>query len=377
VDTAVGKVCEIKGTSNMWCGLMRRQTLATFVTVSWLLTTVVDAAEPVITYDPQTGGVRLIQKDEVGRKVTSQFLVKAKGRREVSQVYGNVTGVLFQATAKATRPSDSPIKLTYRLSGDHDATLEVAFGQTQVTSDAPAWIWAVAARFADHDCTAAVTLRDEPPGAIESIFARRWKREHSGRLVWAQYHPAVDDTVVGFMLLAADAVMGDPVRLRTLTNGLVDFEKYSTHLAPQDQQKSHQAALALHAIIQTNSEPGDRVMLNDVDAAFRFHAVNGKLLVEGSPSYHFARELRQGVFQEAEQLNQLCEKNRHLLLDVNPIVTSTVQEFSRLVAFFNYVDETDPDELDEFVQSLQPVLARIPALRTPIAVPLTSRPSQP
>ncbi|HIF31171.1 MAG TPA: hypothetical protein EYQ75_05800 [Planctomycetaceae bacterium] len=352
------------------------QTLATLFAVSFLSTVVF--AGPVISYDPQTSAVRLVEKNEVGSKVTSQFRVKAKGTQEVSQAYGSVAGVLFQATAQPSRPiKNGSIELAYRLDGNHDAILVATIGQNEVTSEVPAWVWAVAARFANHDCTGAVTLLDRPQSVSEKIFERRWRVENGtrGRLLWVRYHPAVDDTLIGFFLLTADAMLADPEKLRTMTDGLVDFDKYSGYsMMTRDGKRKSQAAYALNAIIKLKSRPGDYAMLNDLDSGFRFEAVNGKLNVSGVPSYHFAREVQGGIFRAAHQLNVASAENRHLFHDINPLVNKTVADFSRLVAFFNYVAETDPEELDAFVQSLGPVFDRIPTLETPIAVPLANPP---
>ena len=359
----------------MFTGLAKCQTAATLLVVAFLTAKVL--AGPTISYDPRMGVVRLVQKNDIGGTVTSQFHEKARGAQAVSQAYATTTGVLFQATAQASRPiKSSPIELAYRLNGNHDATLVATIGKNRVTSEVPAWVWAVAARFADHDCTGAVTLLDQPNSAVEKNFERRWRRENGsrGRLLWVRYHPAVDDTLIGFFLLTADAMLADPESIRTMTDGLVEFEQYSGYSMTVDRSKSRRAAYALNAIIDLKSRPGDHAMLNDVDAAFRFEAVNGRLHIDGVPSYHFAREVQHGVFRDADHLNAVVANNRQLFFDVNPMVNKTVTDFAKLVAFFNYVNETDPHELDEFVESLKPVFDRIPTLSTPIAVPLSNPP---
>ncbi len=333
-------------------------------------------AGPVISFDPLAGGVRLVQKVDVDGEVTSQFLVKAKGASAVFKLHGTLTGVLFQATAL---PGDSlkslPINLSYRLKGDHDAVLCVTLGNNQVTSDVPAWVWAVAAKFAEHEASGAVMLTDEPRTRAEKRFERRWhgKNGLSERLLWARYHPAVDDTLMGFFLLTADAMVGDPVHMRTITNGLKDFEKYSGYSLTTDHVKSGRAARALDTIISLEARPGDCAMLNDVDETIVFTISNGELRISGVPNYHFARETQAGVFEEIKQLTGICRKNRHLFLDVNPVVYKTIADFAKLVAFFNYIDETDPDRLDAFVNDLKPVMDRIPTIDAPIALPLPAR----
>ena len=284
--------------------------------------------------------------------------------------------MLFQATA---RPGGSlkslPIKLSYRLKGDHDAVLCVNFGKHKVTSDAPAWVWAVAAKFANHDATGAVTLIDRPPTRTEQRFERRWhaKNGFGKRLLWARYHPAVDDTLMGFFLLTADAIVGDPEHVRRLPNGLKDFEKYSGYSLTFDRVKSRRAARTLDTLISLMAKSGDCAMLNDVEETFVFKMASGQLRISGVPFYRFARKTRSGVFREINELTGMCRKNRHLFRDVNPLVNRTIADFAKLVAFFNYIGKTNPDELDAFVNNLKPVLDRIPTIETPNALPLPAR----
>ncbi len=340
------------------------------------LTAVPVTAGPVISFDPQAGGVRLVRKGDVGDEVSSRFVVKAKGPVAVSKVYGTIVGVLLQATA---RPGDKlkslPIELSYRLQGDHNAVLCATIGKHKVVSDVPAWVWAVAARFADHGATGAVTLLDRPRTRAERSFERRWHGKHGfdERLLWARYHPAVDSTLMGFFLLAADATVGDPEHMRSITEGLQDFDKYSGYTLSVDGQRSSQAARTLDTLISLKAQPGDRAMLNDVDETYAFTIAKGKLQTSGVPNYRFSRETRAGEFTEISELTRVCRQNRHLFVEINPLVYTVVGDFAQLVAFFNYIDETDPDELDAFVDELQPVFDRIPTIETHIALPLPAR----
>lgn len=334
------------------------------------------SAGPVISFDPQTGGIRLVQKGDLDGKTTSRFVVKATGSAAVSRAYATVTGVLFQATA---RPADAlrsqPIRLSYRLQGEHDAVLNVAIGTHKATSDAPAWVWAVAARFASHEATGAVTLIDGPSTPTERKFERRWRAGNvpGKRLLWARYHPALDDTLMGFFLMTADAFIGDPEHVRTLPSGLKHFQKYSRYPPTLDRARSRPAARALDAIISLKAKPGDRAMLNDVDERFVFAIAGGHLQISGVPNYRFARKGRAGAFREITDLTEVCRKNRRLIRNANPLLERTVADFARLAAFFRYVGRSNPDAFHAFVKNLTPVLERIPTIKTPIAVPLRAR----
>ncbi len=331
-------------------------------------------AQPEVRYDSQQGGVELVQKSDVGGSVKSTFVVTAKGASEVTRAHGNASGVLFQSAARPDAPLRSlPIRLSHELKGEDNAVLHVSIGDHQLTSEAPAWVWAVAARFADHDATAAITMSDNPETSAEKVYERRWRTKNTGRLVWVRYHPEVDDTLIGFFLAASDAIAGDAENIRTITGGLADFKQLGSYSHEFDHAKSRQAARTLDGIISLKAKPGDYVMLNDVNEPFVFSAANGKLGISGSPHYHFGRKDSRGEFYEIESLTVICRKNHHLLVQTNPLIYKIVDDFNQHVAFFNYIHETEPEQLDTFIARLQPVLDRIPRMKTPIAMPLSVR----
>jgi hypothetical protein len=334
------------------------------------------AAGPLISFDPDASDVRLIRQADVGGDVDKQFIITAKGAQAVSEVYGNVSGVLFQAAARPDAALQSlPIDLSYALKGEYNAVLRVTIGDRAVTSRAPAWIWAVAAQFADHEATAAITIRDTPPTTIEKRFRQRWLATSTSteRLLWVRYHPAVDDTLIGFLLFTADAMLANAQSTRTITAGLRDFQQYSDYQVAMDPAKSRRAARMLDGLITLESRPGDIAMLNDVDEAFVFTIDNRNLRIGGRPNYHFARKTTSNGFREVGKLTEIFRKNRNLVSEVNPLVYTAAADFAKLVAFFNYVDQVDPDELDEFVRRLKPVLERIPTTGTPIGLVLRTR----
>ena len=334
------------------------------------------AGGPVVAYDPKAGGVRLVKRADLVGETAGPLLVRATGAKAVAEAHGNLTGVLFQATARPSATLASlPIGLSYTERGECDALLRVSLGDRTAVSDSPAWIWAVAAKFAQHEATGAVTLNDQPQTAAEQRFARRWRHDHRDdeRLVWARYHPVLEDSLVGFFLVTADAMLGDAQNIRTLPNGLANFEQSSGVSLAIDDAKSRRAASTLDELIRLESQPGDCVMLNDVDEAFVFTIADGKLQISGSPRYHYSRQTQASRFQEVERLNEIFRENQHIYAETNPRVYQTVADFAGLVAFFNYVEARDRSRLAAFVDSLEPVFDRIPNIETPIAVPLAGR----
>jgi len=332
-------------------------------------------AQPVIEFDPRLGGMELVEKDEIGGPFNSHVVIRAIGSEEVARNHGNLTGVLFQATAQpVSAQTSAPVKLSYAMRGQHNAALHVSIGKDQGVCEAPAWIWVIAAKFAKHRATGAVTLVDDPQTPAEKRFHRRWRTRHGAdqRLVWARYHPVLDDTLMGFFLLTADALAGDAQHARTLPLGLINFEKHAGYPVALDPRRSRQAASDLDEIIRLRSQPGDCAMLNDVDSAVAFHVAGGKLQITGDIHYHFARRNAAGAYRET-QLTAICRENASLVTQANPLVHQVATEFARLVAFFRYVDQTAPEQMDAFLATLKAVEEQLPSMKTPIAAPLYVR----
>jgi hypothetical protein len=328
-----------------------------------------------VTYDPVKGGVPVLQRADGGP--TQPFIVEAKGRDEVEGVLAIVTGVLFQASAVPDPALNSPSidGLSYKLKGLDDAVLCVTIDGNEVTSDVPAWIWAVAAKFADQEGTAAVTLDNAPSTGAVYFPTQRWRKSDGvdRRLLWVRCHPAIDDTLMSFFLIAGDAMMTDSEFVRSMTEGLQGIDLPANSQTSRDQTKGPRAAQILDTLIRSEAQPDDCVMLNDVDETYVFSVVKGRLQLSGHPNYHFSRKTSGGKYQEVSGLTGLCARNRGLLYEINPQVYHTLDDFSRMAAFFTYIDDTNPQQLDEFVAGLQPVLDRLPEFSTPAAIAVPAR----
>jgi hypothetical protein len=339
-----------------------------------LACTGVATAGPKVTYDPDAGGVALVHRGDVDGPVNNLFLLTAHGQEEVadSNVVAAATGVLFQAAAKPGAGFEKrPLRLSHAFRGENDVRLLVKLGEAELASDAPAWVWAVAARFALHPATGAVTLVNNPQTPAEKLFTQDWLRKHGAksRLTWARYHPMLADTLIGFHLIVADAMMGDPVHYHTVVNGLDYTEPYG-RASLGDSAKRLRHARTLEGLLRLDSKPADCSMLNDVESQFLFSAQDGKLQLTGTADYQFSRMGKPGEYHPNQNMTRMIRSNRRMVRESSPVLYDAVDDFSRHVAFFNHVHKVDPDALTAFVSSLDTVLARIPAIETPIALPI-------
>jgi hypothetical protein len=339
-----------------------------------LACTGVATAGPKVTYDPQAGGVALVRRGDVDGPVNNLFLLTAHGQEEVadSAVVAAATGVLLQAAAKPEAGLEKRlVRLSYAFRGEHDARLLVKLGDDELASDAPAWVWSVAARFALHPATGAVTLVNNPQTPAEKLFTQDWLRKHGTkrRLTWARYHPMLVDTLIGFHLIVADAMMGDPVHYHTVVNGL-DYTLPYGPASLGDGAKRLRHARTLDGLLRLDSKPADCSMLNDVESQFLFSAQDGKLQLTGTADYQFSRMGKPGEYHPNENMTRMVRSNRRMVRESSPVLYDAVDDFTRHVAFFNHVHKVDPAALAAFVEGLDQVVERIPTIDTPVALPI-------
>jgi len=360
-------------------------------------------AAPLITFnDP---GLGLIKKSEIGSTNRGGLKVRARGRVAVSKLFGKIGGVLLQQTAILPQNLQGlPISLSFDKVSQFDSVFKAKIGNHAVVSDIPSWIWLNAAVFANTEETAAVTLYGKADTTDEKSYDLKYRPRY-----WVSYHPAIDDTLMGLMLFSADAVFvkSNPDGIRKITEGIKDnaglFSKFPTY----NEVSSIKASVVLKGMLNEGKNIGTALkkveveliasviegsledqskllkvqkelandywasswstyMLNDVDTRFEISTKDGKLIVDGVPNYRFGSTY-DGEFFEAETLTFVVSNNRDILYDLNPIVFASVDQFSKMVAFFNFIKVRHPAEWDRFVGSLEPILDQIPKVDLPAA----------
>ncbi|MBA3351927.1 MAG: hypothetical protein H0U23_05795, partial [Blastocatellia bacterium] len=152
-----------------------------------LLLTAIAVAAPVITF---TGGnLGLVPKSAIGQTSRGTLRVSARGATAVSRIYARVGGVLFQGTAE---PEEQQKDAKIELSSERKAQghlLRASYGLQKGTYQTPTWLWVTAAKFADSDHTAALSLFGSPDTEDEKAY-----NQANPQRFWITYHPVLDDT---------------------------------------------------------------------------------------------------------------------------------------------------------------------------------------
>jgi hypothetical protein len=393
--------------------IVNKLSIVTFTFILFLFS-ICHATTPSIQI--QGAGYGFVKKSSIGVTNRATLRVAARGAASVSRVFVKVGGVLFQAVAKPDKAiTNSHVDLSFEKTSQNSATLYVDIGKEHGVSHSPAWIWVLAAKFANSTDTAALSLYGKPDTPDEI----QYHKEHNVRF-WVEYHPVLDDTLIGMMVFAVDGMFVDvePDRLRGLTQSFSNhkvifgdvprfnesksslasaaikkiltrqrslasqYEELSlsvdTRIAEFESTKNKERKLKLAISLKSDIDKLDSIradyekskwttyMMNDVDADFEFRIVNGVLIIDGVPNYHFGIAKGEDFTEATEITNELI-RNRVLFSDLNPFIYNSVDTFSKLVAFFNYVETTYPDEWKVFMAEVEGENFSLPFIDTPAA----------
>lgn len=381
-----------------------------------LLISNLHAATPAIQIHGASG-YGFIKKSSIGVTNRATLRVSAIGASSVARVFIRVGGVLFQGTASPEKTLlNKDISLSFKENG-RTTILNINIGNESAVSNTPAWIWVPAAKFANSLNTAALSLYGKP----ETNDELKYHMENKPRF-WVDYHPILDDTLIGMMIFAVDGMFVDvkPERLRNFTQSLSDrkkyfgdvplfnnnksfaasvkikkilnkkdllaekYEKLSSYIEKKilifeelkDMKKKMKLALVLKSKIEQLEKikkDYDKVkwstyMMNDVNSKFVFNISNGILNIDGVPNYHFGIvDKTTEDFTESKEVTNELIKNRGLFFDLNPFIYASVDRFAKLVAFFNYVELKNPKHWKKFMMRVNNENFSLPIIDTPAA----------
>jgi len=126
----------------------------------------------------------------------------------VVRLAGVIGGVLFQGTAvPAGNAIGQAVAMQYNPAQPDGRRLSLAIGNTAVTTELYDWEIIPIARFVQSGYTACMTLFDEPRTLDE--IATHLENVSKG-IMWANFHPAFGNTLIGLNLFFADAMLVNP-----------------------------------------------------------------------------------------------------------------------------------------------------------------------
>lgn len=151
----------------------------------------------------------------------------------------------------------------------------------QVITSIYDWQLLPTARFADSDTGSAMTLF----GSLDDKVFEKELLQSQGRVI--NYHPAIDNTLVGLRLMQADIMLFNPnaIYLPKITGG--DYILGAGETAP-DTEANKRNFEAIEKVLQSESEKGNSYrsyVVGDINTAIEFYVKEGQLVFSGDPTW--------------------------------------------------------------------------------------------
>jgi len=287
-------------------------------------------------------------------------------------------GVLFRAIAV---PGDKallnqPISLKYHSVDNDGSRLRISFGnRTIVENELYDWMLLPVAAFADTPYYNCVTLLAKPVEREEvyrSIFASQSKR----KVYFAEYHPALVNTLIGLNLLLVDAIFMNPdVRKIPYLDEMGILNGYNANanqIFNLDLSKSDYSLMEVDSkrFEVDKKQPNDgeqhqrtlkyaSYIFSDPDEGIPFTIENGGIKFGNTaiPYYHFL-DRKDGAPQGSRQYihdKELTDdiRNSKLVRNISPAIFDTAEKTAQWAAFFRYVKINAPDAWYDFIMQIK------------------------
>jgi hypothetical protein len=265
-----------------------------------------------------------------------------------------VQGVLFQGTAvPAGNAAGKPVAIAYNPARQDGQRLTLTIGGTAVTAELYDWEMIPIARFVDSGYTACMTLYDK----ARSVEEERLKRAHDD-LMWANFHPALANTLIGLNLFFADAMFVN-LDLLQFADEVFDTQIPGYHTPRQNDWSISEIDELL------DEESWISYIYTDYGKKISYSIINNRIVFNGAPSYYFVDLCPFcGSVIVLEELNELFAVIHSYIYDINPTVYRTAERTAQWAAFFRMVQADYPQVWRSFIGQIDGIEA-LPAVETP------------
>jgi hypothetical protein len=288
-----------------------------------------------------------------------------------------VGGVAFTTVAQG-KDGLTVIALAYDSAQRDGSRLKVTLSdrggsRRTVTGQIFDWQLVPLARFVRSGGEGAVTLFGELQDE-----ARQERALQNGDMI-ANYHPALENTLLGLRLMQADLLVIEP-RATDLFKEKGHYVLGAGEKAPNTEQLAAnlKGFFRVHEWLDGQPEKFQSYIVSDIGRTVTFSFLENRLVLTGEPVWLCWRSEKEGdtdapVIQMRTYSEQLSRKIREQN-GINPVVYSALRTSMRYAALFRHAAKADPSGFNAFVNSLNTVPARIEQpdgykMRTPTIYP--------
>jgi len=269
----------------------------------------------------------------------------------------DIGGVIFQGIAvPAGNAAGKPVAIAYNPARQDGQRLMLTIGGAAVAAELYDWEMIPIARFVNSGYTACVTLFDDARTDDEE----RLERTHED-IMWANFHPAFGDTLIGLNLFFADAMLVN-LDLMQFADKILAPPISGYHMPRQNDWNINEIEELLE--LGYLFEDVESYIYTDYGKEISYSIINNRIVFKGAPSYYFVGLCPYcGSVMVAEELNETFDEIHDDICDINPTVYRTAERTAQWAAFFRMVQADYPQVWRRFMGQIDGV--EVPKVETP------------
>jgi hypothetical protein len=231
------------------------------------------------------------------------------------------------------------------------------------------WQLVPIARYADSGNLSCVTLLDIPKHNEEASFFRKVSEYNKGlpeekqfHCYWANFHPVLADTLIGFNTFLVDAMFIRPVGSSAIYGETAvaprDVPGYND--GPRFSDMNPEQYIFFRNILDRARQNGySSYVYTDYGTEMTYDLRDGRIVFDGYPSYQFNRRIiENNKIKEVaplDGLNKYVEANRGMVNSLNPVIFKTAELTAHWAALFRAIKARNQEVWKEFIKQIKSV----------------------
>jgi hypothetical protein len=284
-------------------------------------------------------------------------------------IANTIGGVIFQGTAvPAGNAIGQPVTIRYDPAQPDGRRLSLTIGGKAVKTNLYDWEIIPIGRFVESGYTACMTLFDK--ARKEEVEEEKKLDEKFGNdIMWANFHPAFGNTLIGLNLFFADAMFVNPELIqfadKAFTFPVPGYHK--TRLSIWDMNRTYRL-LYSQMILQALSlqeENYNTYIYTDYGTEISYRVRNRQIVFTGIPNYLFMyKDENSETVTMANELNERIATIHKYVYRINPNIYRTAEKTAQWAAFFRMVQNEYPEVWQGFMEQIDGI-EPVPKVETP------------
>jgi hypothetical protein len=287
----------------------------------------------------------------------------------VIRLAGIIGGVIFQGTAV---PSGSAVgqalAMRYDPAQPDGRRLSLNIGGTALITELYDWEMIPVAQFVHGGHTACMTLFDGP--RTKGELATHEKNTDKG-IMWANFHPALGDTLIGLNLFFADAMLVNPDLMQfadeAFSNTIPGYHATGRNLRSMSRELRMENTEGIELLLNLEVLYGsyNSYIYTDYGTEISYRIENTEIIFSGVPSYLFVKNDRKtNTSTVSVEMNEQFKKLYRNIVAINPTIYRTAERTAQWAAFFRAVQAGNPQVWQGFISQIDGIEAS-PRVETP------------